>query len=154
MHKTIYGKYLSKRHNWNKSDLVFSEEVGGVNLSSNHSSGEIFLMKLFDENNINFETEKIFPDLKYTSYLRYDFYLPDLNVLVEYHGEHHFGEGIYYREDVIIHDRIKFDYAKDNNIPIIYYTNSKRIYKEKGYFTEVITDSDILIEEIKKYWSD
>lgn len=149
-HKTAYAKYLNKRPNWSKFDLVFPEEVGGVNFGSNHSTGEIFLMKLFDENNINFEMEKTFSDLKYTSYLRYDFYLPDLNVLVEYHGEHHFGEGIYYEEDVIIHDKIKFDYAKNNNIPIIYYTNSKRVYEKKGYFTEVITDSDILIKKIKE----
>ena len=125
------------------NNLVFHER-------DHHSTGEMFLIKLFEENSIRFESEKVFSNLKYISYLRYDFYLPDLNILVEYHGEHHFGIGIYYNEGVIIRDKIKFDYAKDNNIPIIYYTNSKRVYEENGYFTEVITDSDTLIKEIKK----
>lgn len=142
--RDLYPGLLIKAKNLNIiDDLVFHE-------GSHHSTGEIFLIKLFEENSIRFESEKIFSNLKYISYLRYDFYLPDLNILVEYHGEQHFGTGIYYNEGVIIRDKIKFDYAKDNNIPIIYFTNSKKVYEEKGYFTDVITDSDILIKKIKE----
>lgn len=142
--RDLYPGLLLKAKNLNIIDnLVFHE-------GNHHSTGELFLIKLFEENNIRFESEKIFSNLKHISYLRYDFYLPDLNTLVEYHGEHHFGIGKYYDEGVIIRDKIKFDYANSNNIPIIYYTNSKSVYKERGYFTEVITDSNVLIQKIKE----
>ena len=45
---------------------------------------------------------------------------------------------------------MKFEYAKLNNISILYFTNEVEVYNKFGYFTEVITDSDILIEKIKE----
>jgi len=44
---------------------------------------------IFKKAKINYVREKSFPDLKY-GYLRYDFYLPDLNVLVEVDSMLHF----------------------------------------------------------------
>lgn len=114
----------------------------------NHSSGEIFLINLFEKYKISFEIEKTFPKLKHKGLLRYDFYLPKYNTLVEYHGEQHFGEGYYFSEDLIYRDKLKYDYAITNNIPIYYYTNNTVSYNSNGYFTEVITRSDILIEKI------
>jgi len=39
--------------------------------------------------NIRFEREKTFPNLK-NGFLRYDFYLPDLNILIEVDSMLHF----------------------------------------------------------------
>lgn len=116
-------------------------------------SGELSLMSLFEINKFEYVTQKTFDDLESSKKkkLRYDFYLPDLNVLVEYQGHQHFDKNnMFYDPNSIVRDKLKFDYAKKNNIPIFYFTYEKNLYEKFGYFTEVITDSDILIKEIKK----
>lgn len=114
------------------------------------SIGENFLCRLFNENGISFETQKIYPELKNISLLRFDFYLPDYNILIEHQGEEHFGKGKFFSESVITNDRLKYEFAINEKIPILYYTIYKHDYKKLGYFTEVITDPDILIQKIKK----
>lgn len=74
----------------------------------------------------------------------------EYNILIEHHGEGHFGKGRYYNDILIENDKRKFEYAINNNIPIIYFTIYKSEYKNKGYFTEVLTDSEILIQRIKE----
>ena len=114
-------------------------------------SGELSLMGLFEINKFEYVTQKTFDDLKSLKKLRYDFYLPDLNVLIEYQGHQHFDKNNkFYDPNSIVRDKLKFDYAKKNNIPILYFTYEKNLYEKFGYFTEVITDSDILIEKIKE----
>lgn len=52
--------------------------------------GETKIKKLLTENNIKFETQKIFSNFRYQDtqqFPRYDFYLPDYNILIEYDGE-------------------------------------------------------------------
>jgi len=39
---------------------------------------------------IRYEQQKVFKDLKCNWFLRYDFYLPEYNILIEYDGEQHF----------------------------------------------------------------
>jgi hypothetical protein len=59
--------------------------------------------------------------------LRFDFYLPNLNLLIEYDGEGHykaiFGSTIEEKqknlEDCKKRDKIKDDWAKANNIPLL-----------------------------------
>jgi len=145
-HRRFYGGYDRFLKSFTKEE---QEEL----LPPVKSFGEISLRKLFDDNLINYVSEKTFEDLKGKKKhnLRYDFYLPDYNILIEYHGGQHFDpDSKLYTEEGIERDKIKFDYAKDNNIPIIYFTNEVEVYEEKGYFTEVITDSDILIQKIKE----
>ena len=132
---------------------ILSKEEQDELLPPVKSSGEISLRKLFDDNLINYVSEKTFEDLKGKKKhnLRYDFYLPDYNILIEYHGGQHFDSNSkLYTEDAILRDKVKFEYAKLNNISILYFTNEVEIYEKHGYFTEVITDSDILIQKIKE----
>lgn len=124
------------------------DDVTFIN-TDNSSIGENFLKKLFNENNIKFVTQKTYSDLRNKLPLRYDFYLPEYNVLVEHHGEGHFGKGRYYTVELIENDKKKYNYAIDNNIKILYYTIYRTEYFNNGYFTEVITDSDLLIKKIK-----
>ncbi len=56
--------------------------------------------------------------------MRFDFYLPKLNILIEYDGEQHFrevscfgGEKEFLKRK--INDGIKTDYAKNNAIPLL-----------------------------------
>ena len=132
---------------------ILSEEEQDELLPSVKSFGEISLRRLFDDNLINYVSEKTFEDLKGKKKhnLRYDFYLPDYNILIEYHGRQHFDPSSkLYTEDAILRDKVKFEYAKLNNISILYFTNEVEVYEKHGYFTEVITDSDILIQKIKE----
>lgn len=116
------------------------------------SYGERFLIKLFEDNNMSVISEKTFPDLKNISYLRYDIFLPEYNTLVEYHGEQHFDKSTLYSSDSLIeNDKIKYEYAINNKIHILYFTLHKRSLINFGYFTEVLTDSKILIQRIKDF---
>lgn len=57
------------------------------------SLGERRIMGFLIENNIQFEREKTFDDLRGStkfSILRFDFYLPDVNAVIEFDGAHHF----------------------------------------------------------------
>ena len=115
------------------------------------SVGELFISDILLNKQLDFEQEIIFEDLIYKQHLRYDFRLKDSGILIEYHGSQHFNpSNNFYTEENIIRDKIKYEYAKQNNIPLLYFTNEVEEYKKYGYFTEVITDADILIERIKE----
>ena len=54
----------------------------------NKSKGEIIINNFLEENNIDYQKEFIFPN----SRKRFDFYLPELNICIEYDGRQHFEE--------------------------------------------------------------
>ena len=85
------------------------------------SFGEKKIVELLMENNIKFEREKKFPDLKYTNILRCDFYLPDFNLVIEYNGEQHYKPiKLYGGEEnlkiIQARDKIKKDYCLSHGI--------------------------------------
>ena len=53
------------------------------------SSFERAVIKLLNAARINFQKEKSFSDLKHGHY-RFDFFLPQYNILIEVHGEQHY----------------------------------------------------------------
>ena len=91
------------------------------------SKGEIRIEKYLNINNKFFSREHIFDRLKYILPLRFDFYLHNLNLLIEYDGEGHykaiFGSTIEEKqknlEDCKKRDKIKDDWTKINNIPLL-----------------------------------
>lgn len=92
------------------------------------SKGSRKIKELLENNNIKFVQEKRFSDLQFKDsghYARFDFYLPDYNVIIEYDGQQHFiqGNGVYDNEEKFAktqeHDNIKNQYCKENNITII-----------------------------------
>lgn len=56
------------------------------------SFGEAILCEFLDSLGIDYETQKTFDDLRSVNgrLLRYDFYLPDYNLLIEYNGDQHY----------------------------------------------------------------
>ena len=91
------------------------------------SKGELKIEEILKENNIIFETQKTFSTCRFPNTNlpgRYDFYLPNYNLLIEYDGEQHFSykekntfwntkeefEKCYYR------DIYKTQWAQKNNI--------------------------------------
>jgi len=127
-----------------KDQLSKIKFVGPMTLTS----GEAFLIKKLIMYNVNFLYQKTYSDCKKTMACRFDFYLIDYNILLEYHGEAHFGDGIRYTEELIKNDKLKNKYAKDHEIPIYYFTLNKKLYNSVGYFSKVYTDVDELFSDM------
>lgn len=53
------------------------------------SKGEIFIKEWLIKNNITFETQKYFPNWNIGIFY-FDFYIPDYNLIIEYHGQQHY----------------------------------------------------------------
>lgn len=88
------------------------------------SKNEEYIMNILLKENIHFEREKSFQDLKKGKY-RFDFYIPNLNGLqyiIEIDGEQHFQKVEKFQKtktDFLKqqeHDRIKDSYCLANNI--------------------------------------
>jgi len=88
------------------------------------SVGELKVKNILINNNINFEEQKRFSKCKHKGSLPFDFYLPDLNICVEYQGIQHYepigefgGEKSF--EEQKIKDNIKRKFCEDNKIILI-----------------------------------
>ena len=115
------------------------------------SHGEETLGKLLTERGYVFTTQKDFPDLRSDKggILRYDVYIEQKNCLIEFHGSQHFNPKCkYYSEEGIERDKIKYQYAKDHNIPLFYITDCIEEYEINGYFAPVLIDWNKLMEKI------
>lgn len=104
------------------------------------SKGEFQIEQLLKENNIKFQREFSFNDLKDLNLLRFDFAIFDYNnnlyCLIEFQGEQHYNTSNgYYNETIIKHDKMKIDYCKKNNIKlniIKYKRNHNLTFDELG----------------------
>lgn len=116
------------------------------------SVGEINIENILKQNNIIYQKEIKFDDLKNKKPLRYDFgiYNKDKIIrLIEFDGIQHYQEQEYFSHSLTenkINDKIKNDYAKEKNIPLI------RIpYWERDYITlDMIMGNKYLVREEKK----
>lgn len=114
------------------------------------SRGEKNVEGYLKEKGIRYICQHTFKELKgEKNPLRFDFYLPDLDILVEYQGLQHYkpikffgGEKNYIKQTT--RDEYKREYANKNNIPLIeipFYVSSPELIKDK------------LNYELKKYCS-
>lgn len=93
------------------------------------SSGEIEVKKYLEENGYNYLREHTFQDCTDKGVLPFDFYLPELNIAIEFDGEHHYypvnfngmtdEKALENHLYVKAHDKIKNNYCKDNGINLI-----------------------------------
>ena len=88
------------------------------------SLGERIISNYLKSKNIEFIRQKKFKDCVYLTYLPFDFYLPELNILIEYDGIQHFqpmkmfgGEEEFNK--VQIKDKIKSKFCVDYGIKLI-----------------------------------
>jgi len=107
----------------------------------NTSKGEIKIAKFLKNNTLNFLSEYTFKNCKKNGILRFDFYLPDHNILIEFDGEQHYkpikffgGEKEF--KKLQERDKIKTEYCKKNNIKLIRipyteFNNIEKILKEE-----------------------
>jgi len=101
------------------------------------SHGEREISKILELFNVPFIRQKTFPSCKIKYKLRFDFYLIDFNILIEYHGEQHyfpserFG-GFSTFIDRKLKDEYKEKWAEQNNITLkIYKYNDTISFIEK-----------------------
>nr|DAR16873.1 MAG TPA: restriction enzyme [Caudoviricetes sp.] len=94
---------------------------------SHGSHGETKIIELLSNAGIDFEQEYSFSDLiSNDKKLRFDFYLPKQNYLIEFDGRQHFpnGQNTYWDgndtyETIHKRDMMKSEYCLTHNIPLI-----------------------------------
>lgn len=103
--------------------LYYHEYGHGCSECNSTSRGEDRIKYFLENLNIRFKRNYEFEDCKRIKRLRFDFYLPELNMCIEYDGEHHFEENEYFGEGNLEYmkenDRIKNEYCQSKNIKLI-----------------------------------
>ena len=119
----------NKGHNFNIPWCYF--QSGTRCLYCRNSKGEEKVAHFLNKSSIKNIPQHTFDDCFYNKkgLLRFDFYLPELNTIIEYDGKQHFepvdfaGKGIKWAEKQFIkcveRDKIKNQYCKDNSIKLI-----------------------------------
>jgi len=104
------------------------------------SKGERIISNFLDKNNFSYQREKLFEEL---GLLRFDFYLPNINTIIEFDGRQHFkpitvfgGESEF--KKLIKNDKIKNNFCKLKNIDLI-----------RIPYTKIKEIEEILIKELK-----
>lgn len=105
--------------------------------SCSNSKGETQINTFLKKHNIKFIKEKTFENCKNEISLRFDFYLPDKNICIEYDGKQHFMPiskfgGIKEFLNIQKRDKIKTKYCYKNNIKLLrikYTENIEKILK-------------------------
>ena len=95
--------------------------------NSTISKGEAAIIKLLESNKIEYIYQKTFPTCIFPltqTKLKFDFYIPQENYLIEFDGEQHFklSESSVWKEKIQTlkqRDNFKNQWCKDNNIPLI-----------------------------------
>lgn len=89
------------------------------------SNGEKKIKEFLENNNIKFQEQKTFKKCRNIYPLKFDFYLENHNLIIEFNGIQHFSEIKYYHKGKynfdyqIKNDNIKRQYARDNNIKLL-----------------------------------
>ena len=117
------------------------------------SSLEENIRVILENNNIKYQREKRFNGFN----RRFDFYLPNDNIIIECQGIQHFKETNYFKsslEESLQRDKEKYEWCKNNNFTILYFTNEnfkKYIPYNKGVYTHNNTffNTEKLIEARK-----
>ena len=109
------------------------------------SSGEKEIRNFLIENNVNFISQKSFDGCIYKNKLRFDFYLIDCNLLIEFDGAQHFKPikewgGIKEFERTKIKDKIKNDYCVLNNKILFRIKYTEDLQKKLAEIKEIYLD--------------
>jgi hypothetical protein len=103
--------------------LYFHEYGHGCIQCNASSRGENIIKNYLDNSNIKYIRNHTFANCKRKKKLKFDFYLSDFRIIIEYDGEHHYKENKYFGvgnlKYVAENDNIKNKYCQDNNIKII-----------------------------------
>ena len=117
-------KWLCKCECGNVIEVYSNNLINGHTISCGciKSKGELKIRQLLNQLNISYKTEFIFSNLPNR---RFDFYLPDLDICIEYDGKQHYqfvntwheNEEVFQKS--VQRDKEKTDFCKNNNIQLI-----------------------------------
>lgn len=119
----ILVKCLNCGHEWETTPYpLLKKGVGCPSCVS--SKGEMRIKKFLDRHNIHNISSKSFSDCVHIRALKFDFYLPEYNMCIEYDGKQHFQPVEYFGgmknfQESQIRDQIKNEYCKTNNIILL-----------------------------------
>lgn len=90
----------------------------------NFSKGEKLVSKFLDNEGISYVCQKTLPGCIYKRLLRFDFYLPEYNICIEYQGKQHYdSKSFNFRGEepleLLKRDEVKRQYCSSHNIPLI-----------------------------------
>jgi Zn-finger nucleic acid-binding protein len=90
----------------------------------NLSKGEKMIEKVLSDLNIKYEKQKTFEGCKFKNKLKFDFFIPEMNICIEYDGIQHFQPCWYFGGKKAftlqkIKDQIKNDFCLNNKINLI-----------------------------------
>lgn len=145
VHKCLYDYALVKYNGANvKTEIICSVHGSFFQTPSGHSrgkgcpyckesKGEIKIKNFLQENSLVFMREHRFPDCKYKNTLPFDFYIPKLNLCIEFNGKQHYKPikhfgGQNYLELTQKRDKIKFEYCKKNKIKLLTIKYNDNVY--------------------------
>ena len=129
----ILGEYVNNKtkikvrckkdgYEWEATPKHLLNEVGCP--KCNESKGEKRIGKYLDNRNIKYKPQYRFDNCRSKNELPFDFYIPSLNIAIEYDGMQHFEiikhfGGLDGFIDTKIRDTVKTIYCKENNIKLI-----------------------------------
>lgn len=124
------------------------------------SYGEQKISQLLKENNIHFKSQKTFSDCinpKTNTKLRFDFYLLDYDICIEYDGEQHFKDKISLKSyftpkqlsDIKYRDNIKNKYCLKHNIRLIRIPYTEKDKLTTDFIYDIIFNNDVY--DVKDY---
>jgi hypothetical protein len=119
----------------------------GCPVCNSYSKAEEIMVRILNKYNINFQYQKTFENFrnKDTGYLlRFDFYFPLINTIVEYDGKQHFEPieywgGLKNLKLIQERDKLKSDYCLKNNINLL-----RISYKDKHKIEEILIMNGII----------
>lgn len=108
-----------------KSCGCLRDEVAMKNLSKRGpSKGEQKIIDILNKEGIKFESEKVFTDETRISKYRFDFYIPNMNICLEFQGMQHMQYSPFFHKNrseftkAQERDRLKISYCLAHNIPL------------------------------------
>ena len=144
----VVGEYINAntpiKHKCLKHNLVWEAKPANILNGSgcpycNESIGERRIRQWLEKNGIKYVYQKTFADCRDVKLLPFDFYLPDKNAIIEYDGKQHYEVVDFFGgqngfDKIVMHDSIKDNYCKSNNITLLRIPYNKNIEQELNNF--------------------
>lgn len=113
---------------------------GGKCIHCAISKGELAVKSILEDLNINYIMQHSFKEYNEVKRLRFDFYIPNKNICIEYQGEQHYRPVEYFGgekkfKDQVKKDNLKRKFCKENDIKLIeipYHVNDIKHILEKN----------------------
>lgn len=135
-------------HIWEAMYYNLSKENSTSCPACRFSHGEKKIAKYLKEWGFKYIPQKIFDDLQFKRKLRFDFYLPEHNILIEYDGQFHYSPiifkgqpyeyALFNYDKTVKSDIAKESYCKSNKIPLIRIPYWEYEYLEYSLFDNLV----------------